>query len=392
MPLTGIRVVDLTRVLSGPFCTAILADMGADVIKIEAPGEGDQVRAQGYLKDGYSWYFANFNRNKRSITLDLYSDEGRAILAKLIGTADVVVDNYRPGVMAKMGFSPERLQELRPGIVAASVNGFGASGPYADRPSFDFIAQAMSGFMSLNGREEDPPLRAGPPVSDLVAGLYGALGIAAALVRRERSGQGETLDVSLLGGLVSFLGFHATNYFASGVAPPRTGNDHPIAAPYGLFRTADGEVAIAPSSDVFYARLIAALGLEEEARNPAFATNDLRVKNRAAINALIESRTIRKPSAHWIEVLNRAGVPCGPVVGIPEVFEDPQVRHEQMAVTYDQPEAGPVTVLSLPVKFTEEPFRIRRPAPALGEHTAEVLAQIGIPPDEQARLRDAGVI
>ncbi len=392
MPLTGIRVVDLTRVLSGPFCTAILADMGADVIKIEAPGEGDQVRAQGYLKDGYSWYFANFNRNKRSITLDLYSDEGRAILAKLIGTADVVVDNYRPGVMAKMGFSPERLQELRPGIVAASVNGFGASGPYADRPSFDFIAQAMSGFMSLNGREEDPPLRAGPPVSDLVAGLYGALGIAAALVRRERSGQGETLDVSLLGGLVSFLGFHATNYFASGVAPPRTGNDHPIAAPYGLFRTADGEVAIAPSSDVFYARLIAALGLEEEARDPAFATNDLRVKNRAAINALIESRTIRKPSAHWIEVLNRAGVPCGPVLGIPEVFEDPQVRHEQMAVTYDQPEAGPVTVLSLPVKFTEEPFRIRRPAPALGEHTAEVLAQIGIPPDEQARLRDAGVI
>jgi crotonobetainyl-CoA:carnitine CoA-transferase CaiB-like acyl-CoA transferase len=392
VPLTGIRVVDLTRVLSGPFCTAILADMGADVIKIEAPGEGDQVRAQGYLKDGYSWYFANFNRNKRSITLDLYSDEGRAILAKLIGTADVVVDNYRPGVMAKMGFSPERLQELRPGIVAASVNGFGASGPYADRPSFDFIAQAMSGFMSLNGREEDPPLRAGPPVSDLVAGLYGALGIAAALVRRERSGQGETLDVSLLGGLVSFLGFHATNYFASGVAPPRTGNDHPIAAPYGLFRTADGEVAIAPSSDVFYARLIAALGLEEEARDPAFATNDLRVKNRAAINALIESRTIRKPSAHWIEVLNRAGVPCGPVVGIPEVFEDPQVRHEQMAVTYDQPEAGPVTVLSLPVKFTEEPFRIRRPAPALGEHTAEVLAQIGIPPDEQARLRDAGVI
>jgi crotonobetainyl-CoA:carnitine CoA-transferase CaiB-like acyl-CoA transferase len=392
VPLTGIRVVDLTRVLSGPFCTAILADMGADVIKIEAPGEGDQVRAQGYLKDGYSWYFANFNRNKRSITLDLYSDEGRAILAKLIGTADVVVDNYRPGVMAKMGFSPERLQELRPGIVAASVNGFGASGPYADRPSFDFIAQAMSGFMSLNGREEDPPLRAGPPVSDLVAGLYGALGIAAALVRRERSGQGETLDVSLLGGLVSFLGFHATNYFASGVAPPRTGNDHPIAAPYGLFRTADGEVAIAPSSDVFYARLIAALGLEEEARDPAFATNDLRVKNRAAINALIESRTIRKPSAHWIEVLNRAGVPCGPVLGIPEVFEDPQVRHEQMAVTYDQPEAGPVTVLSLPVKFTEEPFRIRRPAPALGEHTAEVLAQIGIPPDEQARLRDAGVI
>ncbi|HEX2552457.1 MAG TPA: CoA transferase [Microvirga sp.] len=392
MPLTGIRVVDLTRVLSGPFCTAVLADMGADVIKIEAPGEGDQVRAQGYLKDGYSWYFANFNRNKRSITLDLYSDEGRAILAKLIATADVVVDNYRPGVMAKMGFPPERLQELRPGIIAASVNGFGATGPYAERPSFDFIAQAMSGFMSLNGREEDPPLRAGPPVSDLVAGLYGALGIAAALVRRERSGRGETLDVSLLGGLVSFLGFHATNFFASGTVPPRTGNDHPIAAPYGLFRTADGEVAIAPSSDVFYARLMAALGLEEEAKDPAFATNDLRIENRAAINALIESRTAMQPSAHWIEVLNRAGVPCGPLLHMQEVFEDPQVRHQRMAVTYDQPEAGPVTVLSLPVNFTEEPFRIRRPAPALGEHTGEVLAEIGVAPEEVARLRGKGVI
>jgi crotonobetainyl-CoA:carnitine CoA-transferase CaiB-like acyl-CoA transferase len=392
VPLTGIRVVDLTRVLSGPFCTAVLADMGADVIKIEAPGEGDQVRAQGYLKDGYSWYFANFNRNKRSITLDLYSDEGRAILAKLIATADVVVDNYRPGVMAKMGFPPERLQELRPGIIAASVNGFGATGPYAERPSFDFIAQAMSGFMSLNGREEDPPLRAGPPVSDLVAGLYGALGIAAALVRRERSGRGETLDVSLLGGLVSFLGFHATNFFASGTVPPRTGNDHPIAAPYGLFRTADGEVAIAPSSDVFYARLMAALGLEEEAKDPAFATNDLRIENRAAINALIESRTAMQPSAHWIEVLNRAGVPCGPLLHMQEVFEDPQVRHQRMAVTYDQPEAGPVTVLSLPVNFTEEPFRIRRPAPALGEHTGEVLAEIGVAPEEVARLRGKGVI
>jgi crotonobetainyl-CoA:carnitine CoA-transferase CaiB-like acyl-CoA transferase len=229
-------------------------------------------------------------------------------------------------------------------------------------------------------------------VSDLVAGLYGALGIVAALVRRERSGQGETLDVSLLGGLVSFLGFHATNYFASGTVPPRTGNDHPIAAPYGLFRTADGEVAIAPSSDVFYGRLIAALDLVEEARDPAFATNDLRVRNRAAINALIESRTMRQPSAHWIEVLNRAGVPCGPVLGVAEVFDDPQVRHGEMAVTYDQPGAGPVTVLGLPVKFTEAPFAIRRPAPGLGEHTAEILGEIGISPEEQAHLRGRGIL
>ncbi|KAA2237216.1 CaiB/BaiF CoA transferase family protein [Salinarimonas soli] len=380
MSLSGIRVVDLTRVLSGPFCTALLADMGADVIKVEAPGEGDQVRGQGYLKDGYSWYFANFNRNKRSIALDLYSPEGRAVLERLIATADVVVDNFRPGVMDKMGFSRERLEAIRPGIVAASVNGFGATGPYADRPAFDFIAQAMSGFMSLNGRAGDPPLRAGPPVSDMVAGLYGALGIVAALVGRERTGRGEALDVSLLGGLVSFLGFHATNYFASGAAPPRTGNDHPIAAPYGLFATADGEVAIAPSSDVFYERLMRALGLDEALADPRFATNDLRVANRAAINGVIEGATRARPSAHWIEVLNRAGVPCGPVLGVEEVFEDPQVRHQGLAVTYDQPGGGEVTVLRLPVDFSRGPFRIRRPAPGLGEHTDEILAELGLSP------------
>ncbi len=392
MPLSGIRVVDLTRVLSGPFCTALLADMGADVIKVETPGDGDQVRGQGYLKDGYSWYFANFNRNKRSITLDLYAPEGRAVLERLIATADVVVDNYRPGVMDKMGFSRARLEEIRPGIVAASVNGFGATGPYAQRPAFDFIAQAMSGFMSLNGRAGDPPLRSGPPVSDLVAGLYGALGIVAALLGRERTGRGEALDVSLLGGLVSFLGFHATNYFASGEVPPRTGNDHPIASPYGLFATADGEVAIAPSSDAFYERLMKALGLEAAMADPRFTTNDLRLANRAAINAVIEGVTRTAPSAHWIEVLNGAGVPCGPVLGVEEVFEDPQVRHQGLAVTYDQPGEGDVTVLRLPVDFRDAPFRIRRPAPGLGEHTDEILAEAGIGPQERERLRAAGVV
>ena len=390
--LSGIRVVDLTRVLSGPFCTAILADLGADVIKVETPGEGDQVRGQGHIQNGFSTYFANFNRNKRSITLDLYSPEGREILAKLIAGADVVVENYRPGVMKKMGFDRDRLEALRPGIVAASVNGFGASGPYVDRPAFDFIAQAMSGFMSLNGRAEDPPMRAGPPVSDLIAGLYGALGIVAALLGRERTGKGEMLDISLLGGLVSFLAFQATNHLASGELPPRTGNDHPIAAPYGLFRTADGEVAIAPANDALYEKLMGALGLAHHLTDPEFATNDLRVKNRVAINAVVESATRERTTAHWIEALNRAGVPCGPVLPLDQVFADPQVRHEGMTTTYDQPGAGPITVLSMPVKFTRTPFRIRRPAPALGEHTAEVLAEIGIGPEDQARLRDKGVL
>jgi crotonobetainyl-CoA:carnitine CoA-transferase CaiB-like acyl-CoA transferase len=200
------------------------------------------------------------------------------------------------------------------------------------------------------------------------------------------------LDVSLLGGLVSFLGFHATNYLAGGGVPPRSGNDHPIAAPYGLFRTADGEVAISPSSDVFYGKLIEALDLVEEAKDPRFATNDLRIQNRAAINALIESRTRQKPSAHWIEVVNRAGVPCGEVLRVEQVFRDPQVIHQRMATTYEQPGAGAVTVLSLPVKMREKPFAVRRPAPALGEHTSELLREIGVAEDEEERLRAAGVL
>jgi crotonobetainyl-CoA:carnitine CoA-transferase CaiB-like acyl-CoA transferase len=234
LPLAGIRVVDLTRVLSGPFCSMLLADLGADVIKVETPGEGDTVRRQGAGKDGLSWYFANYNRNKRSITLNLRSEEGRDILARLIANGDVLIDNYRPGVLDAMGFTEARLNGLNPRLVRGSITGFGTSGPYRDRPSFDFIAQAMSGFMSVNGAAHHPPMRSGPPVSDLIAGLYAAFGIVAALLR----GKGGSASVSLMGGLISFLGFMATDYLATGRLPQRTGNDHPIGSPYGLFRTA----------------------------------------------------------------------------------------------------------------------------------------------------------
>jgi CoA:oxalate CoA-transferase len=237
LPLAGIRVVDLTRVLSGPFCSMLLADLGADVIKVETPGEGDTVRHQGAIKDGLSWYFANYNRNKRSITLNLRSDEGRDILGRLIARGDVLIDNYRPGVLAAMGFDDERLRELNPKLVRGSITGFGNTGPYRDRPSFDFIAQAMSGFMSVNGTEGEPPLRSGPPVSDLIAGLYAALGIVAGLLREGRTGQGGSASVSLTGGLTSFLSYMATDYLATGRLPKRTGNDHPIGSPYGTARS-----------------------------------------------------------------------------------------------------------------------------------------------------------
>lgn len=392
MPLTGIRVLDLTRIISGPFCSALLADMGAEVIKIEAPGEGDPVRKQGELHEGFSWYFANYNRNKLSVTLDLYSDEGKALLAALVRKSDVVVENFRPGVMEKLGLSPEALKALRPDIVHCGINGFGTSGPYRDRPAFDFIAQAMSGFMSVNGEADGPPLRAGPPVSDLVAGLHAALGIVAALLRRERSGQGESLSVSLLSSMINLLSFQASNYFASGTAPLRNGNDHALVAPYGLFETADGQVAIAPSNDTMYVRLLNALEMPALQAHPDFATNALRMRNRPALREVIQARTRQRETAYWIEQCNRHGVPCGPVLSVPEVFEDPQVRDQQMAIDVEHPGHGPVRMLGFPIKFSQAPCRLRHPAPALGGDTAAVLAGIGVGAAELERLREEGIV
>jgi crotonobetainyl-CoA:carnitine CoA-transferase CaiB-like acyl-CoA transferase len=392
VPLSGIRVVDLTRILAGPFCTMMLADMGAEVIKVETPGQGDPLRGQGVIRDGLSWYFAAFNRNKKSLTLNLRSDEGRAVLARLIETSDVLVENYRPGVLAVMGFDAARLTALNPGLVSCSLSGFGDSGPYRDRPSFDFIAQAMSGFMSVTGTGDGPPLRAGPPIADLVAGLYGAVGVCAALVRKGRTGLGDRAGASLNNGMISLLGFLAANHFATGEEPRRTGNDHAIVSPYGMFRTADGEVALAPSQEQSYQRLIDAVDMPELRVDPRFASNDLRVANRAAMNAVIEARLASGTTAHWIEVLNAGGVPCGRVMGLPEVFADPQVLDQEMVVTQHHPGHGDVRMLGFPIKFAEAPCQLRRPAPEVGADSDAVLAALGYSEDEIARLRGAGIV
>lgn len=392
MPLSGFRILDLTRIISGPFCTSLLADMGAEVIKIETPGEGDPVRAQGVIRDGLSWYFANYNRNKKSVTLDLYSEEGKAVLRRLIAECDVIVENYRPGVMQKMGLGDEALKALKPDIIHCSINGFGTTGPYRDRPAFDFIAQAMSGFMSLNGAESQPPMRAGPPISDLVAGMNGALGIVAALLRRERTGQGDSVSVSLLGSMIGLLSFQASNYFADGRLPARTGNDHGIASPYGLFETADGQVAIAPSNDVVYHKLLDALELSELRADPRFATNADRMRNRGAITEAIQTRTRQQTSAHWIERLNRFGVPCGQVLNLQEVFEDPQVQDQRMAI--DVPHGGhdDVRMLGFPIKFAQAEARPVQPAPALGADTRDVLLRFGFAQEDIRGLQERGVI
>jgi len=391
MQLSGVRVLDLTRVLSGPFCTALLGDLGADVLKVEAP-EGDSVRRQGAIRDGLSWYFAQFNRNKRSLRLDLRQPEGREVLTRLIGRSDVLVENFRPGVLARMGFSVERLHELQPSLVVCAINGFGGQGPYKDRPAFDFIAQAMSGFMSVNGTEGGEPLRSGVPISDLVAGLYAALAIAASVPRARETGKGETVEVSLTNAMVSMLAYIATNYFATGITPPRSGNDHPIAAPYGLFPTRDGRIALAPADDAFFGRLMDVLGCPELKTDPLYRSQTARVANRERINAIVGGKLALNSTDHWVETLNAAGVPCGPVHAVAEVFEDLQILAQNMVMDVEQPGFGAVRMLGFPMKFSGEPCAVRRPAPGLGQHSDEVLAELGFS-DEQRRLfRDQGVI
>ncbi|MGE0314808.1 MAG: CaiB/BaiF CoA transferase family protein [Lautropia sp.] len=392
MQLEHIRVVDLTRIVSGPFCSMFLADMGAEVVKIEDPRDGDPIRQQGEAVDGFSLYFATFNRNKRSLTLDLRSEEGKDVLRALVRRADVIVDNYRPGVMQQMGFGREALTALKPDIVSCHVTGFGLDGPYARRPSFDFIAQAMSGFMSVNGMADGPPMRAAPPVSDMVAGAYAAMGILAALVRRSRTGAGEEVTTALTDSMTSLLAFLATNHFATGALPVRTGNDHALASPYGLFEASDGQVAIAPANDAVYRKLLDALGLERLLTHPDYLTNALRFRNRRAIHAEIDACIRTAPVAHWIEVLNRAGVPCGKVLDVAQVFEDPQTKHQQMRLSIDHPVHGRLDVLGFPIKFSDDPCRIHRLPPALGGDTDAILREIGLDDARIAALREAGVV
>lgn len=376
-PLEGVRVIDLTRVLSGPFCTMLLGDMGADVVKVEPPGKGDPVRQQGAVRDGLSWYFAAFNRNKRSVEIDLYTEDGKALLAGLIETADVLVDNFRPGVMEKMGFGRERLEALNPRLVTASINGYGSTGPYVDRPAFDFIAQAMSGFMSVNGGPDHPPLRSGQPVTDLVAGLYCAFGIVNALRARDlNGGRGQHVEASMVNGILSFMAFFASDYLCEGKLPGRTGNDHPIVAPYGLFRASDAEVAVAPSNDQILARFLRTLGLEHLMEDPRFDTNAKRVAHRAELNAIINERMGGETQDTWISRLNAAGVPAGKVQDLAEALADPQVRAQDMVIEVDHPGYGPVRMLGFPVKLDGTACRARLPAPRLGEHDEEILAPL----------------
>ncbi len=388
--LEGVRVVDLSRILSGPFCTMHLADLGAEVIKVEPP-EGDPIRQQGQSIEGLSWYFAAFNRNKRSICLNLRSAEGMEALRKLIATADVVVDNFRPGVMDKMGLGWDALQALKPGIIHTSISGFGQSGPYAHRPAFDFIAQSMSGFMALNGTRESGPLRTGIPISDLVAGTYAALGTVAALMRRNRTGRGERVSAALVDGLLSYGAFSSAHYFATGEVPEPVGNDHSLVAPYGLFTAADGDIAIAPSNEGVYNKLMKALNLQHLKDDPHFVTNAARVKNRAHVNAVLNEVLRQQPISHWVEMLNEAGVPTGVVQDLAGAYSDPQVLSQDMLLEVEHPGHGTVKMTGFAMKFRDAPCQVRLPAPDLGSDSATLLRELGYDGSQIAALaQDAG--
>lgn len=392
LPLSGVKVVDLTRILSGPFCSMILGDLGADVIKIEPPKGGDPVRAQGHIIDGLSWYFAGFNRNKRSVALDLRRPEGLAVLERLLADADIMTENYRPGVLDEMGLTPERLAAINPALIVVSVNGYGSSGPYADRPAFDFIAQAMSGYMTTNGTPDTGPLRTGPPLTDLIAGLYAALGAVAALRGREQGGPAQRVEASMMMSILSMMAYLSSGALAAGRDPVPTGNDHPIVAPYGLFRAADGDIAVAPSTDVFVERFLREIGLLDLLTDPRFADNAARVQNRAALNRLVDDALAHGTQAHWIERLNRAGVPCGRVQTVTEALADDQVAAQDMVLDVPHPGHGTVKMTGFPVKFSQTPLQVRHPVPDLGGQTDDVLAQAGYDATAIATLRASGVI
>ncbi|OLC55173.1 MAG: formyl-CoA transferase [Acidobacteria bacterium 13_1_40CM_4_69_4] len=391
--LEGVRVVDLTRFMAGPFGTAMLGDYGADVLKVEPPGEGDGARAWGPpFMGGESVYFLSVNRNKRSLTLNLRHPEGVALLLKLVDRADVVVENFTPGTMSRLGIGDEVLRGRNPRLIYCAISGFGQSGPYRDRPAFDLILQGMGGVMSTTGEEGGGPVRVGIPIADIAGGMYAAYAIVLALLSRGRTGAGQVLDVSMMDAQISWLSYYVGIYLASGEVPPRRGSAHATVVPYQAFVCADGRyITLGTGNDRLFRRFCEIAGLTL-ADDPRFGTNPDRIRHRDELIPMLEGVFRSRPAGAWIEALQEAGVPCGPISTVDEIVRDPQVRAREMLVEIDHPSAGRITVPGLPIKSPEAPGSIRRPPPRLGEHTAEVLEELGVPAAELPRLRGLGVI
>jgi crotonobetainyl-CoA:carnitine CoA-transferase CaiB-like acyl-CoA transferase len=386
--LQRITVLDLTRVRAGPTCVRQLGDWGANVIKIEA--RDDDAKGADFAPR-HDPDFQNLQRNKRSIALNLKSPDGVAVLRRLVERADVLVENFRPDVKQRLGIDYETLKAVNPRLIYASISGFGQDGPYRDRPGVDQIAQGMSGLMSITGEPGGGPMRAGIAVADMSAGLFAALGVLVALYERETSGLGQWIQTSLLQSLIFMHDFQAARYLMNGDVPKQVGNNHPTGAPTGTFKTRDGHINIAPTPPM-WRKFCEAIGRGDLAEHPDYATPKVRRANRERLNALIETVTREADSAEWIDRLNRAGIPCGPIYSIDETFADPQVKHLGIAQKVDSPQLGAITLLGQPVSLSRTPSRLAKSAPEYGEHSDEILAELGYSKTDITTLRTRGVI
>ena len=392
-PLAGLRVLDLTRALSGPFATMMLADLGADVIKVEDIWHGDDTRRWGPPFQGDdAAYFLSVNRNKRGLSVNMKAPAGRDIVQRLAAASDILVENFRPGTAARLGVGYAELARDNPGLIYASISGYGQTGPSADLPGYDAVAQAVSGIMSVTGEPDGEPVRSGTSSADVGAGMWAVIGILAALHARETSGQGQLVDISLVDGQIAWLTYVAGKYFATGVTPGRHGSAHESLTPYQVFPTADAPLMVAVGSDGLWRRFTSATGLDELADDPRYATNPDRVRNRDTLIPLITETLAVKGCAEWTDLLNAAGVPAGPVNTVPAALAQPQVAAREMVVEVEHPVAGTLKMLGSPLKLSAQPTSIRRPPPVLGEHTDEILAEAGYTAAQVAELREADVV
>ena len=396
-PLTGLTVFDLTRVLAGPTCVQMLADLGADVIKIEKPGSGDDTRgfAPPFMPGTKeSAYFVGVNRNKRSVTLDIATPEGQAIAKELVGQCDILVENFKVGTLSRYGLGYEQLHATQPGLIYCSITGFGQTGPYAPRPGYDGLVQAMGGVMSLTGEPDGLPMKVGIPVADVFAGLYGCIGVLAALRHREATGQGQQIDIGMLDTHVAWLANQGMNYLATGENPKRLGNDHPNIVPYQVFPSADGHIVLSIGNDPTFARFCNGFGLEHLLQDERFATNAARVTNRQLVTDTLTPVLQGQPTDWWVDRLEAAKIGCGPINTLEKVFADPHVQARGVVVQMPHP-ASPdgVKVIANPVRLSETPADYHLPPPMLGEHTDHVLGErLGFSADKLAALREQGVI
>ncbi|MDH0091623.1 CoA transferase [Achromobacter mucicolens] len=402
--LSNLKVLDLSRILAGPWASQILADLGADVIKVERPGHGDDTRTWGppFLKDEDGQdtrdgaYFIATNRGKRSITLDLQTPEGQALVKDLCRDADVVLENYKVGTLARMGLDYESLSKINPRLVYCSVTGFGQTGPRAAEPAYDFLIQAMGGLMSVTGERDDRPgggpQKVGVPIVDLTTGVYAALGIVAALLRRAQTGKGEYIDVAMLDVQVGLLANQAMNFLLGNKVPRRTGTAHPNIQPQRTFACADGDIVIVVGNDGQFATLCDMLGKPELAQDPRYITNSQRVRNQDTLDPVLDAIFASQPRAHWLAALKKAGVPAGSINTVPEVFEDPQVVHRGMLRRLPHPAAGSVPQVMNPLRFGNSALRADAAPPLLGQHTADVLAELGLSAEQIQDYRDRKII